>query len=106
MKRIPLLCCLLIAMPAQAEWGRLFYTPQERSEIDRGGHAAVTAKTNKPTLHRFDGEASYNGHVPLRWIDGKAVEHRQPVAVKPGERWDPSTGKVYPAGRGPNGRLP
>lgn len=86
-----LLILLLLPIPlAQAEWGRLFYTPTERAVLDRDATSAT---------HRFDGEVRRSNGKRLRWVDGQASGIQPPRKVKPGERWDPINGKVYAMGR-------
>ena len=90
---------LLIAIPAQAEWGRLFYTPQERAALNSG--ATTTVQATEPTMHYFNGEVQQHNGNTLHWVDGKIIHTPPPKTVKPGEHWDAGTGKVYPAGKGP-----
>lgn len=89
---------LLLAWPSHAEWGRLFYTPAERAALDRG---AQPGEAVTPATRRFDGEVRRSSGRILRWVDGQPGEPRPPKQVKPGERWNPATGKIYPTGRGP-----
>lgn len=86
-RQLLLLLLLLSALPARAEWGRLFYTPAERMEFDR----TATSGT-----HRFDGEIRSSNGRTLRWIDGQTSTSPPLPQVKPGERWDARTGKPYP----------
>ncbi|SFN97253.1 hypothetical protein SAMN05660284_02634 [Formivibrio citricus] len=81
------LLLLLVALPSSAEWGRLFYSPAERTELDRNA---------TPLTHRFDGEARNSRGRTLRWVDGQLNASSPPTKVKPGERWDPRTGEVHP----------
>ncbi len=78
-----LLGILLLAMPARAEWGRLFFSAQERTAIDRPVQASSPARA-----HRFDGELRSSQGQVVRWIDGRAAPHGEiPAHVRPGESW-------------------
>lgn len=97
---------ILLLMPlaaAHAEWGRLFYTPQQRTTLARSAplQASGPTESNAATLHYFNGEARRAGAKPLRWIDGRLDLATPPGMVKPGESWDAVSGAVYPAGRRP-----
>lgn len=82
------LLLLLAALPSSAEWGRLFYSPAERTELDRN---------TTPLTHRFDGEARNSRGRTLRWVDGQLNASSPPPGVKAGERWNPRTGEIHPA---------
>nr|WP_314898713.1 hypothetical protein [uncultured Deefgea sp.] len=80
-----ILFCALIAMPAQAsEWGRFFYSEQERREgiikpVDNG---EATQKSS--SSQRFDGEL----HTPrgkVHWVNGERAP--PPAGKKPGDIW-------------------
>ncbi len=80
-----LIVCCIIAMPVQAsEWGRLFYTEQER----RDGVATIvtTAEVEQtsPQSRRFDGELQ-TPRGKVRWVNGQRA--MPPAGVKPGETW-------------------
>lgn len=94
MSRHLLLILVLLQPPlAQAEWSRLFYTQTERAMLDREAPSAT---------HRFDGEIRRSNGKLLRWIDGQASGIQPPRKVKPGDRWDPVSGKIYPIGQESN----
>lgn len=101
--RAGVILLLLPLAAAQAEWGRLFYTPQQRATLARPAplHASGPAGSNAAALHYFNGEVHRAGAKPLRWIDGQLDPAQPPSAVKPGESWDAVSGAVYPAGRRP-----
>ncbi|MBS1154233.1 MAG: hypothetical protein H6R07_157 [Proteobacteria bacterium] len=102
--RAGVILLLLPLAAAQAEWGRLFYTPQQRAILARPAslHASGPAGSNTSALHYFNGEVHRPGAKPLRWIDGQLAPAKPPSAVKPGESWDAVSGAVYPAGRRPD----
>lgn len=97
MKRIGLIV-LVLAATSQAEWGRMFYTPQERRQIEAGGDKPVEAAQ----LH-YNGKVIQPDGKVRHWVDGEPGKRQPPPQVKPGESWEPATGKVYPTGRGPGG---
>lgn len=74
---------LLLALPARAEWGRLFFSAEERAAIDNPLHASGPARS-----HRFNGELRSSQGQIVRWIDGKAgMDGEIPAHVRPGESW-------------------
>ncbi|MBM5571771.1 MULTISPECIES: hypothetical protein [Deefgea] len=79
-----LLCCL-IALPAHAgQWGRLFYSEQERQE-GVSHHAPPSDPVQKPAqLQRFDGELQ-TPRGKVRWVNGQTAQ--PPAGKKPGDVW-------------------
>ena len=82
--KLQMICCLLIAMPVEAnEWGRLFFTPQERE-----GGVSVSATVNQAPVsaqtRRFDGELQ-TPRGKVRWVNGEKAQ--PPVGKKPGDVW-------------------
>ena len=87
--------------------GRLFYTPQQRLQIDRQ-HKSLAA----PRVHDVVKNTHYNGYVMrsdgvnTMWVDGKtrfvdhAVQHSGQLelpampALKPGQAFDSRTGRI------------
>lgn len=101
---LPLLL-MIIALSAHAEWARLFYTPQQRANLDQGlGPKSNTEQASTPAAehewHYFNGEARRDNGQPLRWVNGRQTP-QTPRAVKPGESWDADSGHIYPSGRKP-----
>lgn len=82
--KLKIMCCLLIAMPVQAnEWGRLFFTPQER----QNGVSAPVAAGQMPQsaqTRRFDGELQ-TPRGKVRWVNGEKAQ--PPAGKKPGDVW-------------------
>lgn len=99
MKRTYLMV-LFLAATAQAEWGRMFYTPQERRQIENGQTGSAPAEAAQ--LH-YNGKVIHPNGKVQHWVDGEPGKRIPPAQVKPGESWEPATGKVYPAGRSPGG---
>lgn len=85
---------LLLAVPARAEWGRLFFSAQERAAIDSPARASSPARA-----HRFDGELRSSQGQIVRWIDGRATPRNEiPAHVRPGETWLDEPDHKRPAG--------
>lgn len=97
--RLWLLSGLLLAPATHADWGRLFYTPAERAELERGVQPG-TQTSAPPPLRRYDGEVRRSDGRTLHWVDGLPAA-APPNTVKPGESWQPVSGQVFPAGREP-----
>ena len=97
--RLWLFSGLLLATIAHADWGRLFYSPAERAELERSAQPE-----NRPSslslLRRYDGAVRRDGGHLQHWVDGQPAA-APPKTVKPGESWQPVTGQVFPAGREP-----
>ena len=74
-----LLLLLGVMAPLQAQWGRLFYTPQQRQQLQSGQVLA-----SMPQQHRFDGEL-ITPRGKVQWLDGKIAS--VPASVKPGTVW-------------------
>lgn len=69
---------LLFSLPAQAaDWGRLFYSPEERNS------ASI----------RYDGRLETR-HGKTYWINGLQTRAAPPAAVRPGENWNPHSGQT------------
>ncbi|WP_027469844.1 hypothetical protein [Deefgea rivuli] len=80
--KLQMICCLLIAMPVQAnEWGRLFFTQQERQE---GVSAPAAADHTLVSARRFDGELQ-TPRGKVRWVNGEKAQ--PPAGKKPGDIW-------------------
>ena len=77
-------CCLIAAPVYASEWGRLFYSEQERQE---GVVQPVTTSetiNQSPQKLRFDGELQ-TPRGKVRWVNGQRAI--PPAGVKPGESW-------------------
>ncbi len=75
----------LIVMPVHAsEWGRLFYSEQERREgmISPVTPTEVTQKSSQ--IQRFDGELQ-TPRGKVRWVNGERAT--PPAGKKPGDVW-------------------
>lgn len=107
MLRFKWITLILIALAplAQADWGRLFFTPQERAAIDQGRVVATTSDTatstsETPSWNYYSGAAQRDGGQPLHWVNGqRSHTSSPPKKVKPGESWNDQNGEVVPAGR-------
>ncbi|QZA81153.1 hypothetical protein [Deefgea piscis] len=73
------LLLLCWAMPVQADWGRLFYTPQQRQQLQAS--APVAAMPVASQLRRFNGEL-IGPRGKVQWLDGKIAS--VPAGAKPG----------------------
>lgn len=75
----------LIALPVHAsEWGRLFYSEQERQEgVVKPITTSETSKQTSKNL-RFDGELQ-TPRGKVRWVNGQRAV--PPAGIKPGESW-------------------
>lgn len=72
--------CLLLLFSFSAhaaDWGRLFYSPEER-------HGASA---------RYDGRLETR-HGKTYWVNGQRTRSAPPAAVRPGENWNPHSGQV------------
>lgn len=96
------LMVLVLAATAQAEWGRMFYTPQERRQIESGQGVGGAAPV-EPGVRHYNGKVIQPDGKVRHWVGGETSKRQPPPQVKPGESWEPATGKVYPTGRGPGG---
>lgn len=96
--QLGLLFLLIPVTAAHADWGRLFYSPEQRATLNRQAIASAPAVF----VHFFNGETQRSGGKPLRWVDEKLSPEKPPKQVKPGERWDSTSGTVYPAGHTPD----
>lgn len=77
--------CCFMALPVQAgEWGRLFYSEQERREGVKTTVAPAEPEQKLPQSQRFDGELQ-TPRGKVRWVNGQRAN--PPVGVKPGETW-------------------
>ena len=88
-----------------AEWGRLFFTPQQRDAIDlaqqrprQASHPLLGSATST-NWNYYNGSAQRNGGYVIHWINGQP-SHKvvPPLSVKPGEYWDPQRTRISPAG--------
>lgn len=80
--KFAIIFCVVIAMPVKAgEWGRLFFTPQER------GSGAQPVENSAPAslqTRRFDGELQ-TPRGKVRWVNGEKAQ--PPAGKKPGDVW-------------------
>lgn len=76
---------LLLALPAQAgDWGRLFYSEQERREGVTSTAQPAENSAKAPEVKRFDGELQ-TPRGKVHWVNGERAT--PPAGVKPGETW-------------------
>lgn len=100
------LACLLMALyvaPAHAssEPDRLFYTPQQRAQLEQmrarpAAQAQRPATTSAPPI-RFDGVVVRSDGRSTRWVNGRAqVGANAPAGLKPGQvRAEGKTYELY-----------
>ena len=93
------LCLLIVfgSMPAHTEWGRLFFSPQQRSDLNRAELHRAPPKATIST-HQFTGEVHSGSGRSLRWVDGQLTSRKLPNGIKPGQSWDSQSGVIYPFG--------
>ncbi|MBE9607751.1 hypothetical protein [Chitinilyticum piscinae] len=79
-------------MAAEPEWGRLFYSPQERTAPVQ--QQALPASAAAPAVRRYDGQMRRQQGQAIYWLDGQPGRQAPPAQVKPGELWQSSDGRV------------
>jgi hypothetical protein len=126
MKGAALLAALLVFTCAQAQdFGRLFFTPEERAALDARRRARVpdkpaAAPVVASPVTRVDGYVRRSEGPSTVWVNGGRVEEASPgsdarvsiplgpgggrVRLKPGETLDRGTGEVRDV-LGPSGEL-
>ena len=96
------LCDTGASLAASAEMGRLFYTPDQRAQLEsarahpvqRAGRNAQAASDNAPAPLHFDGVVIRSDGRTTRWVNGKAQVGASTVSgLKPGQIR--ANGKVY-----------
>jgi hypothetical protein len=90
-------------LAAPQELGRLFYTPEQRAQLEtarthpamqRGSRSTGGATDSPPAPLRFDGVVIRSDGTTTRWVDGKPQVGASGVAgLKPGQVR--ANGKVY-----------
>ena len=126
MKGAALLAGLLVFTCAQAQdFGRLFFTPEERAALDARRRARLpdkpaVAPAVAATVTRVDGYVRRSEGPSTVWVNGGRVEEASPgsdarvsiplgqgagrVRLKPGETLDRGTGEVRDV-LGPRGEI-
>lgn len=92
-----LLPFLLLSSNLRAEdglSGRLFFSSQQRSEIDAFYRNSKNQEIAPP--RSLDGEIRRRGHLQTRWIDGAQDTSAIPARVAVGDRYDPNSGQPTP----------
>lgn len=74
--------------------GRLFFSSQQRGEIDAFYRNGKNQEIAPP--RSLDGEIRRRGHLPTRWIDGAPDTSAIPARVAVGDRYDPNSGRSTP----------
>lgn len=96
------LCVTGSSRAAPIEMGRLFYTPDQRAQLEnarahpvqRAGRNAQAASDNIPAPLHFDGVVIRSDGRTTRWVNGKAQVGASTVSgLKPGQIR--ANGKVY-----------
>ncbi|AMC36440.1 hypothetical protein [Janthinobacterium sp. B9-8] len=83
---------LLYCPFAQAQWGRLFFSPAERAAA-RGDLAQVQAGAAFADTLRFDGEIRSRGKK-LRWLNGEISQASIPAGLKVGQTLSRQSGAI------------
>ena len=73
--------------------GRLFFTPQEREQIDLAYRSPQPLAPE--ALSSFDGEIRRHGRPPIRWINGIPGQQAIPQ-LGVGDRWQPGSIQRHP----------
>lgn len=119
MKRTSLTFAALVLLlgspaPGAQEFGRLFFTPEQRSALDARRRARVPDRPSAPLLTspttRLDGYVERSSGLPTVWVNGESTQEASPgrdgrvpvtigergarVQLKPGEVLDRSSGEV------------
>jgi len=94
--RFAFLLVMLIAAPAaqSQEVGRLFFTPDQRANLDQRRKARVPDKPAAATVAapvtRVDGYVTRSAGPSTVWINGESVPENAPEAPRIGSGRDPS----------------
>jgi len=94
--RLAFLLVILIAAPAaqSQEVGRLFFTPDQRANLDQRRKARVPDKPAAATVvspvTRVDGYVKRSAGPPTVWINGESVPENAPEAPRIDGGRDPS----------------
>ncbi|MDW5415459.1 hypothetical protein R6242_02605 [Iodobacter sp. CM08] len=85
-----LLMLLFPCLVAQADWGKLFFSPAERALSRGDGRPQAEASAVVDTF-RLDGEITRNGKK-LRWVNGELSRVPLPSGLKVGQTLTRETG--------------
>lgn len=91
-----LLCLLAHPGAADETLGRLFFTPDERSALDRQRLAAsASSATGSGAAVTLDGEIRTHAGRRIRWINGEISDIDRPglPPLPVGDSYQPATGK-------------
>lgn len=89
-----LLLCSLPAWPQSEPLGRLFFTPQQRAELDRQ-RQGLNANTNdsQKSSYTLNGEVHRSSGHNTRWVNGEAQSSHSPRREVVGDTYHPSSGE-------------
>jgi len=83
---VALLCIALLPAPAAAqELGRLFFTPEQRANLDARRNARVPDRAAAPLaapVTRVDGYVKRSGGPSTVWINGESLTENAPEAPR------------------------
>jgi hypothetical protein len=87
-----LLACALPAWPQSEALGRLFFTPQQRSQLDRQRLQGMTSNFDQQASYTLNGEVRRSSGKNTRWVNGEAQTGPTPHGVI-GDTYHPATGE-------------
>ena len=87
-----LLACSLPAWPQSEPLGRLFFTPQQRTLLDRQRLQGATNNIDQAASYTLNGEVRRSSGKNTRWVNGEAQTGPTPRGVI-GDTYHPATGE-------------
>ena len=87
-----LLVCSLPAWPQSEPLGRLFFTPQQRTILDRQRLQGMTSNFDQQASYTLNGEVRRSSGKNTRWVNGEAQTGPTPRGVI-GDTYHPATGE-------------
>ena len=87
-----LLAGSLAAWPQSEPLGRLFFTPQQRSLLDRQRMQGMTSNFDQQASYTLNGEVRRSSGKNTRWVNGQAQTGPTPRGVI-GDTYHPATGE-------------
>ena len=87
-----LVACSLPVWPQNEPLGRLFFTPQQRSQLDRLRQQSRSANSAQQTSYILNGEVRRSSGNNTRWVNGEAQTGPAPHGII-GDTYHPATGE-------------
>lgn len=82
----------LPAWPQSEPLGRLFFTPQQRTILDRQRQQGMTSNFDQEASYTLNGEVRRSSGKNTRWVNGQAQTGPTPHGVI-GDTYHPATGE-------------